>query len=230
MSVAQRAPVRLSADAILPRGWRLGAGRHGPMAGRCLRGGHDPDRLLRRRLACARDDLRLRRRGRRGFLADRSLTGPAACRWRASRSPPSPPYGQRAGSPCSPRRRSAARRRRPSTSGSSPSSRRWWRVRRSPEDLGEVSAEIGEALALRNRVLVVEGEEREAESGEHIERDVGLEPRRLHVGSEQRERPTARRAMLEAVAPVPIGEVLTAPLSRSRRPRQAGLSLCRWWR
>ena len=47
-------------------------------------------------------------------------------------------------------------------------------------DLGEVLAELLEALALRNDVAIVEGEERKAEGREHLERDVGLGPRALH--------------------------------------------------
>jgi hypothetical protein len=47
--------------------------------------------------------------------------------------------------------------------------------------LREIAAEFGEARAFRDHVLVVEGEEREAEGREHLEGDVGLEPRALHV-------------------------------------------------
>ena len=54
-------------------------------------------------------------------------------------------------------------------------------VREQVGHLGEVASEFGEVRALRNDVLVVEGEEREAERRDHVEGDVGLEPRRLHV-------------------------------------------------
>ena len=109
---ASAAPVRRSADAA--RAWR-GAGaaepRVPPILPRRLASGRwsawpygrpfspgrdrDPDRLLGRRLARARDDLRLWRRGRRGFPADRDpqLDRPPAGRGRAARRPRRPMGG-----------------------------------------------------------------------------------------------------------------------------------------
>ena len=49
--------------------------------------------------------------------------------------------------------------------------------------LGEVAAEFGEARAFRHDVLVVEGEEREAERREHVEGDVRLERARAFMSS-----------------------------------------------
>ena len=68
--LARRSAAQPRVPAVLPRGRRLGARRHGSVAGRLFGGDHHPDRLLAGRLARARNDLRLRRRGRRGLPAD----------------------------------------------------------------------------------------------------------------------------------------------------------------